>query len=179
MARVPHSAGLPRSVRRVVDCHDVLHERTHRFTAAGLDPWVRCTRSQEADLLRHADLLLTGQEHDRDLLHGMLPSTEVVCVFPEIDAPAQPPCGPGGSTALAVGASHAGNDGITRFAAAGWPAVVAAVPDARLEVVGSVPAGAPGPGVRFLGEVDDLRARYRSAAVVVCPIEVGTGSRSR
>jgi glycosyltransferase involved in cell wall biosynthesis len=76
---------------------------------------------------------------------------------------------------LAVGAFHAGNDGIPRFAAHAWPAVIGAVPGARLDVVGSVRAGAPGPGVAFVGEVDDLSDWYRSAAVVVCPVEVGSG----
>ncbi len=171
----PALGHLPRSVRRVVDCHDVLHERTDRFTAAGLDPWVRCTRSQEADLLRSRGPAphRTGARPGPPAWHAAEHGGGVRVSRDRRSGAA--PGGRGGSTALAVGASHAGNDGITRFAAAGWPAVVAAVPDARLEVVGSVPAGAPGPGVRFLGEVDDLRARYRSAAVVVCPIEVGTG----
>ena len=171
----PTLGSLPRTVKRVVDCHDVFHERTNRFSAAGLDPWVRCTWGQERDLLRCADLVLTAQNHDREILRALLPDTNVACVFPEIDVPTQPSAPPGSLRVLAVGASHAGNDGILHFVASGWPAVVAAMPGARLDIVGSVTAGASGPGVAFLGEVDDLRPWYRSAAVVICPIEVGTG----
>ena len=50
--------------------------------------------------------------------------------------------------------------GIVRFAARAWPAVLEAVPGARLDVAGSVRAGAPGPGVAFVGEVDDLKDWY-------------------
>jgi hypothetical protein len=164
-----------RTVKRVVDCHDVLHQRTSRFDAAGLDPWVRCTPGQERALLRHADLLLTGQNDDRDILRALLPSTPVTCVFPRIDAVMGPSAPRTNTRVLAVGAFHAGNDGIPRFAAHAWPAVIGAVPGARLDVVGSVRAGAPGPGVAFVGEVDDLSDWYRSAAVVVCPVEVGSG----
>ncbi|SFU03623.1 Glycosyltransferase involved in cell wall bisynthesis [Geodermatophilus amargosae] len=166
---------LPPRVTRVVDCHDVLHERTDRFRAAGLDPWVSCTRVQEQGLLRSADTVLAAQYHDGAVLRTLVPDTDVRSVFPEISCSAPPSAPPVSSRVLAVGASHAGNDGILRFAASGWKAVLAAVPDARLDIAGTVAAGRPGPAVTFLGEVDDLAPSYEAAAVVVCPIEIGSG----
>jgi succinoglycan biosynthesis protein ExoO len=172
----PALARLPGSVRRVVDCHDVLHQRTNLFRAAGLDPWVICTADQERALLRHAEVVLAAQNEDRLLLEALLPDRKVVCVFPQIAAPSQPsPTSPSARQVLAVGASHAGNDGILHFAASSWSSVAAAVPDARLVVAGTVTDGQCAAGVTALGEVDDLAPWYARAAVVICPIEVGTG----
>ncbi|MER8044883.1 glycosyltransferase [Streptomyces sp. NPDC094032] len=57
---------------------------------------------------------------------------------------------------------------------AAWPAVLAAVPDARLVLVGEGPDGerlraAAGPSVRFAGAVPDTAPWYRAADLVVLP----------
>lgn len=57
---------------------------------------------------------------------------------------------------------------------AAWPAVLAAVPDARLVLVGEGPDGerlraAAGPSVRFAGAVTDTAPWYRAADLVVLP----------
>jgi glycosyltransferase involved in cell wall biosynthesis len=65
-----------------------------------------------------------------------------------------------------------------------WPRVRAAVPDAKLFIVGKHPekipafssSGADG-SVSFTGFVDDIAACYAKARVVCCPIRVGAGTR--
>jgi len=63
-----------------------------------------------------------------------------------------------------------------------WPRIRAAEPGAEFHVAGREPeqvaaSAHPPDGVRFLGFVDDLQAAYAEAAVVVCPIRVGAGTR--
>jgi polysaccharide biosynthesis protein PslH len=75
--------------------------------------------------------------------------------------------------------------GLHWFVARVWPAVVAAVPDARLDVVGpGMPEEdrrrlAAVPGVHLVGWVDDLRARYHGAQLFVNPIHSGGGMRGK
>lgn len=65
-----------------------------------------------------------------------------------------------------------------------WPRVRAAVPDAKLLIVGKHPekipafssSGADG-SVSFTGFVDDIAACYAKTRVVCCPIRAGAGTR--
>jgi glycosyltransferase involved in cell wall biosynthesis len=54
------------------------------------------------------------------------------------------------------------------------------VPDVEVRLVGRSTrrvAALGGPNVRVIGEVEDLGAEYRNAAVVVAPVRVGSGTR--
>jgi succinoglycan biosynthesis protein ExoO len=168
---------------RYVDCHDVLHERTARFTAARLDPWVVCTRDQERALLAQADVLIASQFEDEVTLRQLLPDKCVTTLLPPIHLPgcfagARP--APSGVRVLAVGARHAGNSGIGVFVSSHWQRVRERIPDARLDVVGSVETPAvSGSGVQHHGHVANLHALYAAASVVLCPVEVGTGVKMK
>jgi succinoglycan biosynthesis protein ExoO len=173
----PALADVPVGTARWVDCHDVLHERTSRFTGAGLDPWVVLTPEQEAALLDGADVLLASQERDADVLRRLVPAAHVVTLLPPIVLPeTAAPAAEDGRSVLAVGAKHAGNDAIRDFVRDAWPRVAARVPGARLRIVGEVAESiAAQPGVDLVGGVDDLVREYAAAAVVVCPVTVGSG----
>lgn len=173
----PAMRRLPRNVLRVVDCHDVLHQRTLRFRAAGLDPWTECTRREEQALLSFGDVLVASQERDAEILQALMPQSCVRTLLPSVDLPPRALAGsPASRDVLAVGAMHSGNDGIRVFATRVWPHIARASPGARLRVVGSIGEGmAPLPGVDWAGVVEDLDREYAVAAAVVCPIEVGTG----
>jgi glycosyltransferase involved in cell wall biosynthesis len=62
-----------------------------------------------------------------------------------------------------------------------WPLMRAQYPDARLIIVGNVPAAErrslARPGVILTGEVPDIRSYLRRAAVVVIPVRMGGGTR--
>lgn len=75
-------------------------------------------------------------------------------------------------------------DGIRWFVRESWPQVRAAVPDARLRVVGRSPvpelrALLSGAGVELLADVPDARLHYWSAAAVVMPLRVGSGVKNK
>jgi succinoglycan biosynthesis protein ExoO len=173
----PVFSSIPREIPRWIDCHDLLHERTARFQAAGLDPWVTCDHRQERALLRRAHLVIASQHREEHLFRALLPGQRVVCLLPHIDLPdAYSPHRTESTVVLAVGADHAGNDGIRQFAADPWASVTARIPAARLQVVGSIGKKiAPQPHVEVCGEVADLHRCYELAAVVICPIVIGTG----
>jgi succinoglycan biosynthesis protein ExoO len=172
----PTLMAAPATALRLVDCHDVLHERTRRFREAGLDPWVDCAPAQERGLLSHADVLIACQYRDAHVLR-QLTHKRVHCLLPYVDTHglAQSHSVVPGRV-LAVGAMHSGNDGILRFADSVWPMVRATDSGACLQIAGSIGSGERSvPGIEWLGEVDDLHLSYRSASVVVCPVNVGTG----
>lgn len=177
----PALARLPRFVRRVIDCHDLFHQRTERFRAAGLHPWAACTREQERRRLEHGDVILATQEREAAALRALLPRRRVACILTPIPLPAgfvrrQS----AGRTVLAVGASHPGNEAIVEFAVECWPRVVAGVPGARLRVVGGIGARLPAlPDVDAVGQVPDVAPHYAEAAVVVCPVTLGTGVKTK
>ena len=99
-----------------------------------------------------------------------------------IQAPVTAPAPSAGTTVLAVGSWWYGPNrhGMRRFLQHDWPRIRAAIPDARLRVVGSggddlvdvVPDG-----VEIAGFVDDLDEVYRDAAVVLAPARSGGGSQ--
>jgi len=72
-------------------------------------------------------------------------------------------------------------DGVSFFLKEVWPRITAARKDARCTIVGAqAPASLlalRGPGVEFTGVVDDLRPHLASAAAVVVPLRLGSGTR--
>ncbi|HEV6964111.1 glycosyltransferase family 4 protein [Roseateles sp.] len=72
-------------------------------------------------------------------------------------------------------------DGIRFYIEEVWPRVRAAVPGARLRVVGKNPPASLVqrnlPGVSFTGFVDDVRDHARDAQAFVIPLRVGGGTR--
>jgi glycosyltransferase involved in cell wall biosynthesis len=99
-----------------------------------------------------------------------------------IEAPTAAPEPSDGTTVLAVGSWWYGPNrhGMRRFLDRDWPRIRAALPDARLIVVGRggddlielMPDG-----VDIVGFVDDLDEVYRDAAVVLAPARSGGGSQ--
>lgn len=175
----PALLSVPAAVVRCVDCHDLLSERTDRFRRAQRDPWVICTPAQERRLLNCADVLIAIQYRDQEMLRRLVPGKKVVCLLPHIDLPPNFQRGSADtSIVLSLGANHAGNEGIRRFAASHWPNVFRQDHRARLHIVGRIGAGvASSAGIKVFGPVDDLYAHYSAAAIVLCPIDVGTGAK--
>lgn len=72
-------------------------------------------------------------------------------------------------------------DGVRHLLAEVWPRLAAAVPRARLRILGPRPTpevlAARGPRVEVPGPVDDLRPHLARASVVVAPLRVGGGTR--
>ncbi len=139
----------------------------------------------EVQAMRLARATFVCSETDRRYLARFVGPGRVVTVpnsvaFPPIDAPAAP------TEPLVVFVGSMGSrpnaHAVDVLVRSIWPQVRAAVPEARLAIIGQ---GAQhtrvypcaDPSVEFLGFVDDLAAWYGRARVVCCPIYHGSGTR--
>ena len=185
---------LPRA-RLVYFGHDLhfLRERRAAVLASGAERERLLQRSQdwerrEAEIHRAVDAAITISADEVAMIRADFAVDDVSVfpgyVYPGVDAPMALPSG--APTALFVGGfGHPPNhDAVAWFLAEIWPRVRAAVPAARLWIVGSnmpVSLRHPAPGVTGLGWLseDDLQARYRAAQVVVAPLRFGAGLKGK
>lgn len=184
---------VPRGVPLLFDLDDVEYVavrrhgegfagRRDRLVAKAMVPSVRRAVGRA---IRRSDCTFVCSEGDRQLLESdfrFAPGKIVVApnstvIHTREPAPAEP-------VLLFVGtfAWEANVRGVDFFLEACWPQIRAAVPGARLVVVGAQPeavsaSAAPPPGVTFRGFVPDVAVEYRGARAVVCPILAGAGTR--
>ncbi len=171
----------PPGTLRIIDTHDIQHLRRGRAQEAGSDlPGHACTREEEVRELSRADVLLAIQRHERAQLQEMCPGQRVILVEHAEDAREALPSPADSMTVLFVGSHYDPNvQGIRRFMETAWREIRAAMPDAKLDVCGTVcNAIAPAPeGVTLLGRVPALDPHYRQAAVVINPVPYGSGMK--
>lgn len=170
-----------KDVLKVVDTIDVQHRRAEIAKRHGGNlESRRCSREDEIEAMRDADVLISIQPAERIVFEKMFPTqTHIVCghavdrcerLSPDEDA----------REVLFVGNRYDPNTmGMQKFIADVWPQVIDRVPEASLEVVGTVCRDLPSdvPGVRLHGFVSDVRPFYRRAAVVVNPVAYGSGQK--
>jgi glycosyltransferase involved in cell wall biosynthesis len=123
-------------------------------------------------------------ERDRRYLARLVGSGRVQTVSNSVSFPALSAADETEPLVLFVGsmASRPNAQAVDSLVHSIWPKVRAAMPDARLAIIGQ---GAEltsshalrDPTVSFLGFVEDLAAWYRRARVVCCPIYHGSGTR--
>ena len=124
---------------------------------------------------------LATQEREAAQLRHLLPGKRIAAILTPIDLPCDFAPVPGsGTIVLTVGARHPGNAAVLDFAREVWPRILSRVPEARLHVVGGISENLPAlPGIDAFGQVVNLHPFYTAAAVVVCPITVGTGVKTK
>ena len=169
---------LPRGTLRLIDTIDVYADRHLRMRSeeVGYGFFSFSTAAERRGLAR-ADRVLAIQDeearHFREQLGGRADVLTVSHVLPPVDPVDAAP----GSAAMFVGSLGQGNlDALRWFVDAILPLVRAGRPDFELHVAGGV-GGAIGAveGVRTLGRVDDLRAAYARAPLLLSPTRIGTG----
>ncbi len=174
--------GIPYALRpdalSLVVMHDLFSSRSAQFDRLGTADSVAAIEQQaEMALLARADAVVAIQAAEACTVQRCLPGQHVIVAPIAITPVAEPQPGIG-STVLFVGSNTAPNIfGLRWFLEAIWPLVRASVPDAVLQVVGSVCGTVrPAPdGVRLLGSVRDLAAIYQQSAVVISPLQAGSG----
>lgn len=170
------------AARRVVVMHDLFSSRAAQFARAGAqDSVALIDEASELRLLGAADAVVAIQAEEGALIRRALPGQQVI-VAPLAVAPVPAPQPGEGATLLFVGSNTAPNvEGLRWFLREAMPAIRRAVPRAELRVVGAVgPALGPLPeavagAVRVLGPVPELAPHYREAAVVISPLQLGSG----
>jgi glycosyltransferase involved in cell wall biosynthesis len=178
---------LPAAALRVIDTHDVQHERQQRFHLAGEPHGLDIGPQEEARWLGGFDVAVAIQRRDAQTLQALLqgyPRTRVITAMhpmplrAPVPAPAGPPC------VCFVGSGMAPNVRAARELAQDiWPLLLARWPAdrarPRLLLVGAAADPLRGQrlaeGVELLGHADDLGPLYARVAVVVNPVRLGGG----
>ncbi len=180
----------------VVDMHNIESSLTARYAAsrrgvarALLGCEARALAALERRALRgaEADAVLVVSEADRQKLAGLTRGrdTAPVLVVPNAwDSPTPLPATRDATVCFVALMSWAPNvDAAVWFTRQVWPAVVAAVPGARLRLVGRNPAPAvralAGESVEVTGTVPDVTPEYARCRLAVAPLRSGGGSRMK
>jgi glycosyltransferase involved in cell wall biosynthesis len=165
-------------VRKIIDTIDVFSNKGRKVEVFGIADQARLEPEEESRLLAPADLLIAIQPEEAADLQALAPDRPVICVGVDFEVADRAPAPAAAPVVLLVASDNKMNvKGLRDFLCFAWPLVRREVPDAELRVVGSVGEriDAWSPGVRLLGQVDDLAAAYADARVVINPAVAGTG----
>jgi succinoglycan biosynthesis protein ExoO len=159
--------------------HDVKHARARSFAELGVTVFPAAFSADvERSVLESVDGIIAIHWDDAAEFERMLPDKRVVVVPVALEAVSDSFARASRARCMFVGSGSYHNvDGIRWFLANCWPRIRAQVPDATLDIYGTVgyrldalPAGAVAHGV-----VTDLGAAYREAAVTIVPLRIGSG----
>lgn len=184
--------GLP----RVFDAVDCLTELHAQIAASARQPWRRWVAAREAAALgpaetaalRRFDAVAVTTPAEADALAALAGVPAPVAIPNGVDTVRFRPDPDRAEPATVVfhgKASYLPNDDAAFWLLeAIWPRVRAAVPDARLRLVGAGPArwlrGRDGrDGVTVTGAVDDLSAELVRARVALCPLRIASGIQNK
>ena len=167
----------PPGVLKVVDTHDLFSSRHDNVIEHGIADVHAISRSDEARLLRRADLVVVIQDHERRAVEAMAPGLAVVTAGFDAELAPRATGGRVAGRVLLVGSDNAVNArGLHDFLARAWPTVRAAHPGATLHVAGGVGRHrVAAPGVVWLGVVPDLTREYAACQLVINPSIAGSG----
>jgi glycosyltransferase involved in cell wall biosynthesis len=170
--------GLPASVHKIIDTHDVFADRHDRIQRVPKRfRWFSATREEEVTALRRAHVVLAIQDDEADYFRSV--EVDRVITVGHLAKQIRPVGEPSGAPAVMIIGSDNPNNryGLSVFLRRAWPLVRAEVPDARLRLVGRISGTVAGehPGLERLGVIDDTAAAYEQGHVVVNPVLEGTG----
>ena len=159
--------------------HDTVADRAERFRALGyrVHP-ADFDAASEGALLSRVPTLIAIQWEEAARLRELAPSSAVIVTAPTVDVERPVRRAPVPGRCIFVGSGSLHNvDGIKWFMAEVWPKVMAGVPGAELQVIGTVCArlGAAPEGVVLRGEVADLDDAYATSACAVVALRAGSG----
>lgn len=172
----------------VVLTHDVLHQRAAVYKRRGWPTdFEPLSRKEETQLLARADVIVAVSSSDAEIFRAMLPDARVVVAFPPIVNVVVPRTRPrlrfGKLNCLFVGGGAQHNRETLAAILKVWPAVLAAVPSASLEVVGGagtllgldqIPEG-----VTICGRLNDIGEAYAKANLVLAFVTDGSGVKMK
>ncbi len=178
--RAPALAKLPPGPRRAIVTHDLFHARHAALTARGLSLFPpSLTADDEARWLAEAELLVAIQPEEEQALAALAPGARVVTApMPARAVPRPPAVAREPGRLVFIGSASAHNtDGLRWFLDEAWPLIRARLPEARLDVAGTVcrEIGAAPEGVALLGRVEALGPLLHRAGLAIAPLRAGSG----
>lgn len=164
-------------VVKAIQTHDVFSSLGGKVLEFGISHGLAMAPEEEAAMLERADLVLAVQPEEAEELRRITRGPTVLHVGIDMDV-AGTAGTPDRPTVLLIGSGNAMNvKGLRDFLRFSWPRIRAAIPEAELQVAGSVGRAVPygAEGVRALGFIDDLAPVYAGARLVINPAVAGTG----
>lgn len=173
---------LPQRILRLLDTIDIQYKRYEQLLKqdATLAERRYCTKEEELRFLRKAQVLIAIQQEEQQELKQMCPKHQVITIDfkPTLQTLGSPK---ESKKILFVGNIYEPNIlGIGKFLDVHWQTIQKEIPEVELLVVGRVCEAlediiADYTNVRLLYFVDDLEKIYQEVAVVINPVEFGTG----
>ncbi len=166
---------------KIIDTHDIFANRHRLYLKNEKTPrWFSTTVRQENIGLRRADIVLTIQDREADLLKQRLSgkSTKVITVGHIVDLAHKDILDSNSHRIIFVASANPINlDGLSFFLNQVFTDVKKELPNARLVLAGSICEAIPDEPSRYtkLGKVDSLRDAYETADLAISPILFGTG----
>lgn len=179
----PCVRNIPGDTLKLMDTHDVWHEKYRNFMAMGKGRILEhySDPADEARLMADFDAIIAITERDAEIFRKMLPGKPVmtagVSFKPAGDSES---AGPGNHEILFVGGRGTGNeDAVRHFVTGIFPIIRKEIPDAVFTVLG-VPQTLKNefpdtPGLNLIEFIDNLGPYYKRAAAVAVPLRYGTG----
>jgi hypothetical protein len=165
-------------VLKVVDTHDVFSTKREKVAPFGIEDPFTLTTEEETQLLNRADLVVSIQSGEEEMLRRMAPRKRIVTAGVDFDPVDCTSVSSQSPVVLLVASDNPLNvKGLADFLRFAWPIIRRDVPGAELRVVGGVGAQMEldDPTVRLMGRIDDLEVAYAEARVVINPAIAGTG----
>jgi glycosyltransferase involved in cell wall biosynthesis len=141
----------------------------------------------EPEAVRRFDRVIAVSEHDRRLMSQWVDAARISVTATGVDLAqfrnAAPDCGIAAPLVVFVGSMdwEPNEDGVLWFHREVWPQVIAAMPSARLRIVGRRPPAAitqlAGGAIEVTGTVASVVEHLHAAAAVVVPLRIGGGTR--
>lgn len=119
-----------KSIKCVVDTHDLLHRRAQQFFSNGFPHWLKIDRDEEAEVLNRFDVVMAIQNKEADLFREMAPLPKTITVGHAVEEQAtpEPPdqtATPGKITIGYIGSKNFSNwQAIRNFLQNAWPSVL-------------------------------------------------------
>jgi glycosyltransferase involved in cell wall biosynthesis len=143
--------------------------------------------ARELGVIRSADAAVLLSEFEYEYVGRHVPDAQRFFIPLAVEVPGRLAPYEGRAGVLFVGGfGHAPNVDAVRFLCGTiWPRVRAALPEARLFVVGADPPAevtahhAPSDGIEMTGYVKDLHELYRTVRVAVAPLRFGAGLKGK
>ena len=167
------------SALRLMDTHDVQHQRVAEFASRGIVFPLKITREEESQILNKFDAVIAIQAAEALMIKEMCPHPRVITVGSSGSSLAFETDRSVEGRLLYVGGYNGANvDGLRRFLNSVWPTIRERHPDAQLDVCGYIYRAFLGEqfeNVKFLGHQESVEINYAEAAVVINPVWIGTG----
>lgn len=169
---------LPATVLKVIDAHDIWHEKYKQFASLGYGALLEHFRDEhcEIEVLSDADLVLGISLHD----YGYLCDKQINALYVPVSfIPRRLDGGSSNKILMAGGNGPPNIDAVRYFLNEIYPIVKKSLPTIQLTVLSAaaeiIEDYANDPSIDFPPFIDDLSDAYRESMVVIAPLRIGSG----